>query len=175
MNSPRVSSHPRSQANLNLLPPPPKPIRTSSVSSSTPIASERRCSRTGDIEIQLSSISKICSPAVSYTRSPVPHCLQPPPKPRRTSSITFTPAPSEQMSFPTKHGQPIPLKPPPPPPPPPYQVQSPNVFHPSAQVQVVVEDASADSDYDSSTCGSAHSTTPIVRYCIFVPRESVVH
>jgi len=163
MNTHRVSSHRRCPASLNLLPPPPKPIRTCSVSSSTPIAPERRSSRTGDIEIQLSSISKISSPAVSYTRSPVPPCLQPPPKPRRTSSVTFTPAPTELISFPIKHGQHIPLKPPPPPPPPPYQVQSPLIFHPSTQVQVVVEDASLDSDYDSSTCGSARSTTPIVR------------
>ena len=87
-----------------------------------------------------------------WARSPVPPSLLPPPKPTRTSSISspifpFQPTKSSVAKPPPPHVQ---------------QICSPT----NTPVQVVVDDAS-DCDYDSSTCGSTHSTAPIVRYPAF--------
>jgi len=110
--------------------PPPKPIRSCSISSTN---------NAGPV-------------------SPVPTSLIPPPKPVRSTSISST-TPSHVK---VRNGSTsaAPLSQDPPPPPVRHSSNSrPMVDRPATPVQVVVEDAS---DYDSSTCGSTHSTTQIL-------------
>ena len=87
-----------------------------------------------------------------WARSPIPPSLLPPPKPTRSSSISSPLFPFQ----PSKSSVAKPLPP---------HIQE-NRSPTNTPVQVVVDDAS-ECDYDSSTCGSTHSTAPIVRYPVF--------
>ena len=136
-------------------PPPPPPLRKSS-NSAVPLSAVP--------ESLVPPHKPIVSCSISSTNnagpvSPVPTSLIPPPKPVRSTSISST----TQSHVKVRNGSTsaAPLSQDPPPPPVRHSSNSgPMVDHPGTPVQVIVEDAS---DYDSSTCGSMHSTTQILR------------
>merc|ERR1719186_791886 len=90
--------------------------------------------------------------------SAVPLSLVPPPKPIRSCSISSTTPSHVKLRNGSTSATPL-SKDPPPPPVRHSSNSRPMVDHPATPVHVVVEDAS---DYDSSTCGSTHSTTHIL-------------
>jgi len=135
-------------------PPPPPPLRKSSNSagyvSAVPLSlvpppkPKRSCS--------------ISSTNNAGPVSSVPTSLIPPPKPVRSTSISST-TPSH-VKVRNGSASAAPLSQDSPPAPVRHSSNSrPMVDHPATPVQVIVENAS---DYDSSTCGSTHSTTQIL-------------